>query len=57
MIVNSLFIGIFQKPDIAVVSIPDPPANVVAKEPKVATQQETAQPKPVAKQPLSPYIV
>ncbi|KAG4386758.1 hypothetical protein AAZX31_11G118700 [Glycine max] len=46
-----------KKPDIAVVSIPDPPANVVAKEPKVATQQETAQPKPVANQPLSPYIV
>ena len=46
-----------QKPDIAAVSVPDPPANVVTVEPKVATQQETAQPKPVAKQPLSPYIV
>ncbi|KAL5130015.1 Protein TIC 62, chloroplastic [Glycine soja] len=46
-----------KKPDIAAVSVPDPPANVVTVEPKVATQQETAQPKPVAKQPLSPYIV
>lgn len=46
-----------KKPDIAVASVPDPSSNVVAAEPSVASQQETAQPKPVAKQPLSPYIV
>jgi len=42
------------KPDIPAAIIPDPPANVTA-EPSVATEQETSQPKPVAKQPLSPY--
>ena len=46
-----------QEPDIAAVSVPDPSANVVAAEPSVATQKETAQPKPVANQPLSPYTV
>nr|KYP66046.1 hypothetical protein KK1_012326 [Cajanus cajan] len=46
-----------KKPDIAAASVPDPSSNVVAAEPSVATHQETAQPKPVAKQPLSPYIV
>ncbi|KAG4385190.1 hypothetical protein GLYMA_12G046132v4 [Glycine max] len=46
-----------KEPDIAAVSVPDPSANVVAAEPSVATQKETAQPKPVANQPLSPYTV
>ncbi|CAJ1933450.1 unnamed protein product [Sphenostylis stenocarpa] len=44
-----------KKPDIAAVSIPDPLANIVTAEPTVSTEQETTQPKPVAKQPLSPY--
>lgn len=44
-----------KKPDIPAASIPDPPANVVTAEPSVTTEQETSQPKPVAKQPLSPY--
>jgi len=44
-----------QKPDIPAASIPDPPANVVTVEPRVATEQETSQPEPVAKQTLSPY--
>ncbi|XP_014518549.1 protein TIC 62, chloroplastic [Vigna radiata var. radiata] len=44
-----------KKPDIPAPSIPDPPANVVTVEPSIATEQEASQPKPVAKQPLSPY--
>lgn len=44
-----------QKPDIAAVNEPEPSANVVAAEPSIVTQEETTQPKPVAKQPLSPY--
>ncbi|CAL0304219.1 unnamed protein product [Lupinus luteus] len=46
-------------PDIAAVidSVPSFTANVVVDEPSIATQKETAQPKPVANQPLSPYIV
>ncbi|XP_040862724.1 protein TIC 62, chloroplastic [Glycine max] len=43
-----------KEPDIAAVSVPDPSANVVA---VVATQKETALPKPVTNQPLSPYTV
>ncbi|KAE9616532.1 putative NAD(P)-binding domain-containing protein [Lupinus albus] len=44
-------------PDIADVSdsVPSLTANIVV--PSIATQKETAQPKPVANQPLSPYIV
>ena len=57
LLINSLFIWMVQEPDIAAVSVPDPSANVVAAEPSVATQKETAQPKPVANQPLSPYTV
>lgn len=44
-----------QKPDIAAVNEPEPSANVVAAEPSTVTQEEATQPKPVAKQPLSPY--
>ena len=49
--------GMIQKPDVAPASDPVPSANVVTEEPGIATatQEETAQPKPVAKQPLSPY--
>ncbi|KAL2328926.1 hypothetical protein Fmac_022353 [Flemingia macrophylla] len=46
-----------KKADIASVSIPESSANVVAAEPSIATRQETEQPKPVAKQTLSPYPV
>lgn len=46
-----------QVPDTAVVSDLQPSAktNVVAAEPSITPQEETEQPKPVAKQPLSPY--
>lgn len=46
-----------QEPDNAVVSDPAPSASVVAEEPSIAIQKETAQPKPAANQPLSPYTV
>ncbi|XP_027354065.1 protein TIC 62, chloroplastic isoform X1 [Abrus precatorius] len=44
-----------KEPDIAAVSDPVPSIDVVAAETSTATQKETSQPKPVAKQPLSPY--
>ncbi|OIW08699.1 hypothetical protein TanjilG_03375 [Lupinus angustifolius] len=45
--------------DIAAVSdsVPSLSANIVVDVPSIAIQKETAQPKPVANQPLSPYIV
>lgn len=52
-----MFIGMVQKPNIATAIVPDPPANVVIAEPKVDTQQENAQPKPLEKQPLFPYTM
>lgn len=46
-----------QKPDTAAVSDPGPSTNAVAEVPIIVPQKETAQPKPVVKQPLSPYTV
>lgn len=46
-----------KKPDIAAVTDPAPSASVVVEEPSITSQKETAQSKPVTKQPLSPYTV
>ncbi|XP_004507400.1 protein TIC 62, chloroplastic [Cicer arietinum] len=46
-----------KKPDTAAVSDPGPSTNAVAEVPIIVPQKETAQPKPVVKQPLSPYTV
>ncbi|XP_028765832.1 protein TIC 62, chloroplastic [Neltuma alba] len=44
-------------PDVAAVADPAQSASVVVEKPSITTQEETAQPKPVTKQPLSPYTV
>ncbi|KAK4258692.1 hypothetical protein QN277_005115 [Acacia crassicarpa] len=44
-------------PDVAAAPDPAPSASVAVEEPSITTQKETAQPKPVTKQPLSPYTV
>ncbi|KAJ1382976.1 hypothetical protein SESBI_43791 [Sesbania bispinosa] len=46
-----------REPVIATVNDPDPSADVMATEPDIATEKETAPPKPMAKQTLSPYTV
>ncbi|CAJ1933451.1 unnamed protein product [Sphenostylis stenocarpa] len=51
------YISSAKEPTTAAVSVPEPSANVVSEEPSIATQKKTAQPKPVANQPLSPYTV
>ncbi|KAJ1410418.1 hypothetical protein SESBI_21913 [Sesbania bispinosa] len=45
-----------REPVIAAVNDPDPSADVMATEPDIATEKETAPPKPMAKQTLSPYL-
>ena len=49
------FHWMIQTPDVAAVPDPAPSASVVVEEPSITTQKETVPPKPVAKQPLSPY--
>lgn len=49
------FYWMIQTPDVAAAPDPAPSASVVVEEPSITTHKETAPPKPMSKQPLSPY--